>query len=112
MLVWKMDLPQRKHPRLKEFAYDVGGFYFVTICAQDRKTLFSRVGRGLAPAADPVITLTRYGKIVEEELLRLEERFPFIKIDRYVIMPNHIHVIFYYDDETAGASPRPTLMDG
>ena len=58
-----------------------------------------------------MITLTRYGKIVEEELLRLEERFPFIKIDRYVIMPNHIHVIFYYDDETAGASPRPTLMD-
>ena len=42
-----MDLPQRKHPRLKEFAYNVGGFYFVTICAQDRKSLFSRVGRGL-----------------------------------------------------------------
>ena len=26
-------------------------------------------------------------------------------------MPNHIHAILILGDETAGASPRPTLMD-
>jgi REP element-mobilizing transposase RayT len=26
-------------------------------------------------------------------------------------MPNHIHVIFILENETAGASPRPTIMD-
>jgi len=26
-------------------------------------------------------------------------------------MPNHIHAIFVLSDATAGASPRPTIMD-
>ena len=34
-----------------------------------------------------------------------------MKIDRYVIMPNHIHAILILEQEKAGASPRPTLMD-
>ena len=33
-----------------------------------------------------------------------------MKVDRYVIMPNHIHVIFLLQ-EAAGASPRPTITD-
>ncbi len=40
----------------------------------------------------------------------LEERYPYVKIDKYVIMPTHIHAIIVLE-ETAGASPRPTLMD-
>ena len=44
-------------------------------------------------------------------MLLLEERFSFVKIDKYVIMPNHIHVVLILNNETAGASPRPTLTD-
>ena len=40
----------------------------------------------------------------------LEQRYPSLRIDRYVIMPNHIHAILLLQ-ETAGASPRPTIMD-
>ena len=40
----------------------------------------------------------------------LEQRYPSLKIDQYVIMPNHIHAILLLE-ETAGASPRPTIMD-
>ena len=71
------------------------------------------VGRGLAPAETTIakIEYTDFGKIAEEQLLLLEERYPHLKIDRYVIMPNHIHVIFVLDYKTAGASPRPTVMD-
>ena len=105
------NFPRRKHPRLKDFDYDIPGAYFVTVCAQGRKTIFSRVGRGLAPADEPKINLTSFGKIVEEELLFLNRRFPCIAIDQYVIMPNHIHAILLYDENAAGASPRPTLMD-
>ena len=65
------------------------------------------VGRGLAPAE---IEYTQYGEIAKEQLLLLENRFPNLKIDQYVIMPNHIHAIFVLT-ETAGASPRPTVMD-
>ena len=44
-------------------------------------------------------------------MLLLEQKFPFVKVDKYVIMPNHIHMILRFLEQTAGASPRPTLMD-
>ena len=40
----------------------------------------------------------------------LEQRYPSLKIDQYVIMPNHIHVIFLLE-ETAGGNQRSTIMD-
>lgn len=102
-------MPKRKHPRLDHYDYSLGGIYFVTICTQDRRSLLSRVvGRGLAPAE---VELTEYGKIAEQQLFLLEQRYPYVKIDHYVIMPNHLHVILILDDETAGASPRPTVTD-
>ena len=39
----------------------------------------------------------------------LEQRFPSLKIDQYVIMPNHIHMILVLE-EAAGVNPRPTIM--
>ena len=103
------ELPKRKHPRLDNYDYSQPGAYFVTLCAHNRRCLFSRIlGRGLAPAE---IQYTKYGKIAEQQLFLLEKRYAHLKIDRYVIMPNHIHAILILGDETAGASPRPTLMD-
>lgn len=40
----------------------------------------------------------------------LEERYSNLKIDRYVIMPNHIHAILILD-EAVGINPRPTITD-
>ena len=102
------NLPKRKHPRLDHYDYSTAGAYFITICTQSRRCLLSRiVGRGLAPAE---IQYTAYGQIAQEQLLLLEQRYPSLKIDQYVIMPNHIHVILLLK-ETAGASSRPTIMD-
>ena len=69
------------------------------------------VGRGLAPAEEVVAECTELGRIAEQQLFPLEERYPFLAVDRYVIMPNHIHAIFVLKRETAGASPRPTVTD-
>lgn len=89
----------------------------MTICAQNAKEILSQivfsdaqynVGRGLAPAAYSIV-LTSVGVIAEKQLLELENRFPCVSIDKYVIMPNHIHVIIVIQKEAAGASPRPTL---
>ena len=104
------DFPKRKQHRLSGYDYSKSGYYHVTICTEGRKPVLSTVGRGLAPAANTV-TLTEIGKIAEEQLLLLESRYPFVRIDRYVIMPNHIHIVFALFGKTAGASPRPTLFD-
>ncbi len=108
----KKNLPKRKHPRLDNFDYSSIGAYFITICTQDRKCLFSRVvGRGLAPAETKGIEYTTFGIIAEQQLLSLEERYSCLAIDKYVIMPNHIHIILILNNDAAGASPRPTIMD-
>ena len=72
----KDNLPKRKHPRLKEYDYSSDGVYFVTICTHNKKHLLSQiVGRGLAPA----VKLTDYGKIAEQQLFLLGERFQFVE---------------------------------
>ncbi len=106
------DLPKRKHPRLDNYNYSSAGAYFITICTQNRRCLLSRiVGRGLAPAETKGIEYTSFGEIAERQLLLLEDRYLHLAIDKYTIMPNHIHVIMILKGEAAGASPRPTITD-
>ena len=100
------NLPNRKHVRLEQYDYSTAGAYFITICIHNRRCLLSRVvGRGLAPAE---IQYTAYGQIAWEQLLLLEQRYPSLKIGRYVIMPNHIHAILLLE-ETAGVTPALRL---
>ena len=105
-----MDFPTRKQMRLSEYDYSAPGAYFVTICTQNKRCILSRitVGEGLAP---PEIRLTVIGKRVEEQILDLPRRFPSISMDKYVIMPNHIHLIVSLHETAGGASPSPTLFD-
>jgi len=108
VIFMEKNLPKRRHPRLDHYDYSAAGAYFITICTQDRRCLLSRVvGRGLAPAE---IQYTAYGQIAKEQLLLLEQRYPSLKINQYVIMPNHIHAILVLE-ETVGATVSPTIMD-
>ena len=86
------EIHHRKSIRLKGFDYSQGGYYFVTICTHNREHLFGEI-------ADGVIKLNKYGKIVKEELLRTEEIRQNIKIDYFVIMPNHIHLILIIKEQ-------------
>lgn len=81
-----MEAPKRKHIRLKNYDYSQNGAYFVTICTKGRQCLLSEivrpqmvgeesVGRGLAPAG---VRLTDWGRLVEEELFALTERYPSV----------------------------------
>ena len=103
-----MALPNHKHPRLKEYDYSLPGYYYVTVHTKDGSPRLSSVGRGLAPAASASIRLTAAGKIVTDQLLALESRFPGVRIDKYVIMPTHIHAIIQL---SPSPDSHPTLMD-
>ncbi len=108
VIIMENNLPKRKHPRLDHYDYSTPGAYFITICTHNRQCLLSRiVGRGLAPAE---IQYTTYGQIAQEQLLLLEQRYPMLKIDQYVIMPNHIHAILLLEESTE-VKNRPKIMD-
>ena len=96
-----MDLPVRKPNRLTEYDYSQNGAYFVTICTQDRKPILSKiVGDG-----SPVPKST--GIIAEEYIQKIPEKYPAVTVDRYVIMPDHIHMLLRIDIGTG--NPSPTL---
>ncbi len=104
-----MSFPKRKPTRLNGYDYSRNGYYFITICSHNRKEIFSHiVGQGLAPA---MVCLSPYGKIAESELLNSEKRYKNIKVDKYVIMPNHIHAIIIIEKNTSETYKPPTLSD-
>ena len=91
---------KRKSPRLKNYDYSTPGAYFVTICTKDRKCIFSNIVGAIHES--PENKLTTYGEIVRSVVEKLPERFD-IEIPKYIIMPNHIHLIIMIkcDDKRA-----------
>lgn len=57
--------------------------------------MFSRIVGALHEA--PELQLTLYGKIVDDVIQELPERFS-IQIPKYVIMPNHIHLLIVVEN--------------
>ena len=105
------ELPKRKHPRLDNYDYSTAGAYFVTICVRDRLHVFSDITKIITNSVEYKTQLTSYGKIAEAQLLSLPKRYPFLTIDRYVIMPDHIHVVFVFDRKAEEQQLRPSVTD-
>ena len=91
-------LPKRKCIRLKDFDYTQAGYYFITICAKDRKSLFwNDVGATCGRPFEP--SLTKIGKIIDLEINKINCIYENIEINKYVIMPNHVHLIIVLHTE-------------
>ncbi|MBQ8868138.1 MAG: transposase [Oscillospiraceae bacterium] len=88
-----MDLPNRKQNRLQDFDYSQNGAYFVTICVKDRKELLSNVIVGTGVLDCPQIQLLKYGVVAEKYINQLNDFYNDISVDKYVIMPDHIHLL-------------------
>ena len=98
--------PQRKVNRLKDWDYSEKGCYFITICVKDRKCILSTICVGGGVLDAPVVELTKYGHIVDEQIKTMNEIYKNINVQHYVIMPNHIHLIIEIDNAD-GTSGRP-----
>ena len=104
-----MELPKRKPNRLPCFDYSTPGAYFVTICTQNRKCILSEIVGGGARDA-PHSRLTEMGLIVMHHILS-GNNISGLTVDKFVIMPNHIHLILLIDRSPAGGTswaPSPT----
>ena len=58
----------------------------------------------------PKIRLTRYGKIVEKYILSTNN-IEGVFVDKYVIMPNHIHLILCVNNDGMSRASSPTRQN-
>ena len=102
-------MPKRKHNRLYKYDYSTDGYYFITICTKNKeKTLGTVVGVGALD--DPKIILSDNGKTVQKYILS-SKNILNIKVCKYVIMPNHIHIIVKVENNFSNGTskaPSPT----
>lgn len=106
----KKNLPQRKHIRLKGYDYSQPGAYFITICTKDRKHLLSTIPVGRGALTPPCILLSEAGKTVEKYILNINSAYKGIIVERYVIMPNHIHLLIRIESSGGMKASRPTVQ--
>lgn len=86
--------------RLTGWDYGQAGYYYVTICTKDRVHFFGDV-------RDVDVILSEIGQIVAEEWLKTEILRSNIRLDEWIIMPNHIHlIIITYKVESPVETPR------
>jgi len=94
----------RRSIRLPHYNYSWAGYYFITITAQNREHFFGEI-------QDGVMVLNVAGEMVHKWYEKLEEKFPTVKNDMMVIMPNHIHFIVQIL-QPVGANPCVRSLNG
>src|SRR5919109_4323497 len=78
--------------RLKEWDYSSNGYYFVTICTKDRECVFGNI-------IDGKMELLEIGEIAKQYWLEIPKHFQNVKLDKFVIMPNHVHAIVIIEND-------------
>ena len=101
--------PKRKPNRIEHNDYSTPGAYFVTVCTTNREKIFwsDRRGELRSPANVP---LSDIGMIVNNEIQKLNTIYDSVRVDKYCIMPDHIHFIISIDtDENGRTQCAPTI---
>ncbi|MEP7218526.1 MAG: transposase [Bacteroidota bacterium] len=89
----------RRSIRLRDYDYSACGGYFITMVVHRRRSILGRV-------SDGDILLSPSGNIVLDVWLEIEDRYPQVRLDEFVIMPDHIHgIIMIVDNQSAAPSP-------
>ncbi|MFI3198342.1 MAG: hypothetical protein QX196_08485 [Methylococcaceae bacterium] len=76
--------------RLKNWDYGSNAPYFVTICTDNKICFFGNV-------KEEKMYLSDLGQLANKYWLEIENKFPFVVLDHFVVMPNHVHGIINID---------------
>jgi putative transposase len=89
--------------RLKNWDYASHGFYFVTICTKNKQPYFGRIANDVNDTVEtenfaslrPNQIHTQIGDIAYRYWTEIPKHFPFVELDAFVIMPDHVHGILF-----------------
>ncbi len=81
---------QRRSIRLPGYDYSQQGVYFITVCAERKTCLFGHIYAGQ-------MICNEAGIMLHTQWQSLPERFPGLRLDECIVMPNHFHAILVLD---------------
>lgn len=91
--------------RLKNWDYSSDGYYFITICTRNRVHFFGTITNG-------IMVLSDMGNIADRFWREIPDHFPMVRLDKWVIMPNHVHGIVFIDNKISSQNPGVTGIPG
>lgn len=77
--------------RLVDWDYSFTGYYFITICTYDRKDYFGHI-------KNSKMVLSKIGRVAYDYWQEIPTHFPFVTLDEFIIMSNHLHGILTIND--------------
>ncbi len=80
----------------------------MTICTENKKCLLGTVVGEDIILPHYRVQLSRYGKIVDNAIRNISAHYENITVDKYVVMPNHVHLILMFENSGRIIS-APTL---
>lgn len=89
--------------RLPGYDYSKSGAYFITICTVKHECYFGEI-------IDHQMLLSEPGKIAFQKWFEISDHFPFVKLDEFVVMPNHIHGIIVIKSTPVGTLHATSLQ--
>ena len=97
------EFPNRKKNRLQGDLYCQPGAYFITICADKHSCVFWTDSS--ANVADD-LPLSATGMIAQQHIIDIPSHYDkVLSIDKYVVMPNHVHILFAIHPDEILKSP-------
>lgn len=87
-------MDRRKSARTSAIDY-TNGTFFVTMCAENMSCIFGRVSYGEDSAS---VDLSKTGRRVEEAIHFIDGSSDSIVIEKFVVMPNHVHILLTIKD--------------
>jgi len=115
MSKYNPEVHHRKSIRLKDYDYSKEGMYFITICTKNRECILSQieynnVGAGFHACPENIkVIMLPIGKEIKNTIDYINNNYYNTKINNYIIMPNHIHMIININNHTGRAwKPAPT----
>lgn len=100
-------LPQRKSVRLKDYDYSQNGYYFITICTQNKENILCSTSVGNVALGVPLNTPfepTTIGSKIIECWNNISVLYENIETDEFCLMPNHIHGIIIINNKSEEVS--------
>jgi putative transposase len=89
----------RRSIRLRDYDYRSPGSYFVTIVTHSHARLFGRIENG-------EVHLSPAGIIARDTWLRIPILSPWITLDEWVVMPDHLHGILHFGNAPLLPNPK------